>query len=90
MRPPAGAAEGIVERLEQARFDDDRDDQPALNVKKINLALGQAMHLAEPTYPCLPLSTETRTPAELLIMSTAGRTSFAHPGAPSATCAGRS
>ncbi|HXB46585.1 MAG TPA: hypothetical protein VNW50_02405 [Streptosporangiaceae bacterium] len=31
--------ESVAQSLEQARFDDARDDQPALNVKKIGLAL---------------------------------------------------
>jgi hypothetical protein len=42
--------EGVVQRLEQAGFEDARDDQPALDVEEIFLALGQAMHVAEPTY----------------------------------------
>jgi hypothetical protein len=42
--------ESVVERLEQAWLDDTRNDQPALDVKKINLALGQTMHVAEPSH----------------------------------------
>jgi hypothetical protein len=46
------SVEGVVERPEQAGFKDARDDQPALDVEEVFLALAQAMHAAERTHHC--------------------------------------
>jgi hypothetical protein len=40
--------EGVVEGTEQAGLEDVRDDQPAQDVEEVFLALGQAVHVAEP------------------------------------------
>src|SRR5450432_4016931 len=42
--------EGVVERPEQAWVQDARDDQPALDVEEVFLALAQAVHAAEATH----------------------------------------
>ena len=41
----------LKQRLEQAWSEDARDDQPALDVEEVFLALAQPMHEAEPKHP---------------------------------------